>query len=128
MANTLNRSRQVKISREFSARLEELGPRQKVRAILMLDPGSSKPPLKMTRLRSSRQAAIAATREAAESSLPDIDQILQRFSGRRLAPHVDALGCIPVETTAAGIAALASSKHVKAILEDQPVSLLAPAL
>jgi hypothetical protein len=93
----------------------------------MLDIGPSRRP-NQTRLRSERRAAIAATREAAESSLPDIDQILQRFGGKRLASHIDALGCISVEATAAGIAALAGSEHIKAILEDQPISLLSPSL
>jgi hypothetical protein len=43
----------------------------------------------------------------------------------RKATIKNALGSIPVETTARGIAALAASEHVKAILEDQPISLLA---
>jgi hypothetical protein len=56
--------------------------------------------------------------------LPDLDHILERFDGKRLGTSLDALGCIPVETTAEGIYALAASKHVKAILEDQPISLI----
>jgi hypothetical protein len=56
--------------------------------------------------------------------LGEIDGILERFDGKRSA-DVNALGSIPAETTARGIAALAASEHVKAILEDQPISLLA---
>jgi hypothetical protein len=67
---------------------------------------------------------IDDNRKSAEAALPDIDGILKRFNGKRLATSPDALGCIPVETTAAGITALAASERVKAILEDQPISLI----
>jgi hypothetical protein len=74
--------------------------------------------------RVSRQATIAIIRQSAEPALLEIDRILERFDGQRLAASADALGCVPIETTAAGITALAASEHVKAILEDQPISLL----
>lgn len=114
----------AKISDQFSARLDQLRPRQKVRAIVMLDAGQ---PASTSRseARARRGMAVAAVREAAEAALPTLDRILERHQGRRLADHADALGCVPVEATADGISALAASKHVKAILEDQPISLLA---
>ena len=61
---------------------------------------------------------------AAKSLFACVRRDLERFDGKRLA-NVDALGCIPVEITASGVLALAASEHVKAILEDQPISLLA---
>jgi hypothetical protein len=76
------------------------------------------------RTRGNRQATIKAMRKSGEQALPDIDRILARFDGKRLAAKPDALGSIPVETTAAGVIALAASEHVKAILEDQAISLI----
>jgi hypothetical protein len=54
----------------------------------------------------------------------EIDRVLARFGGRGLAERVDALGGLPVETTPAGVRALAATEGVKAILENQTVSLL----
>lgn len=116
---------QSKISRAFATRLNRLGPRQKVQAIVMLRTGDARVATTQRRSRSNRQAAIEAMRKSAQQALVEIDTILERFSGRRLAHNPDALGSIPVETTAAGISALAESPYVKAILEDQPISLLA---
>ncbi len=112
-----------KISPEFTARLNRLGPHQKVRAIVMLhfkDAGKARA---RRQSRVKRQATFNAIRESAEATLPEIDEILERFDGRRLVASVDALGSIPIETTTSGITALAASKHVKTILEDQPISL-----
>ena len=47
-----------------------------------------------------------------------------QFDGRRLTDDVDALGAVPVETTAEGVNALAALEQVRVIIEDQPVSLL----
>ena len=52
------------------------------------------------------------------------DDILTRYDGKRLATSADALGCVPVETVAAGIKALAESEQIEAILEDQPIKPL----
>ena len=56
-------------------------------------------------------------------ALGEIDRLLKRSGGRRLAPSPDAFGSIPVEAPAPGLLALARSEHVRALLEDQPVSL-----
>ena len=114
----------AKISHEFSSRLDQLRPRQKVRAIVMLDAGQPAPASRRE-ARARRGMAVAAVREAADAALPDLDRILERHHGRRLADHADALGCVPVEATADGISALAESEHVRAILEDQSISLIA---
>lgn len=115
---------QGKISHNFWARLSRLEPRQSVRAVVLLH---TQTPIRGTggqRSPGERRKAVDAARRSAEQALIDVDVILQRHGGRRLAPHPDALGTVPVETTAAGITALAGSRHVKAILEDQPVSLI----
>jgi hypothetical protein len=111
-----------KISYEFEARLKRLKPEQQVRAIVLLqtqntDPAATRPS------RADRQKVISAVRHAAQAALPEIDRILKNFRGQRLDSGVNALGSIAVETTVEGIHALAASEHVKAILEDQPISL-----
>jgi hypothetical protein len=109
-----------KISREFSRRLDTLQPQDKVRAIVMLRPegngGATGRPS-----RSERQDAAERFSQAAENALPEIDQILQRYHGRRMAERPSALGAIPVETTAGGVIALARADCVKTILEDQNI-------
>ena len=112
-----------KISREFSARLARLEPRQKVRAIVLLRTEDARTPMGKRQSPDERKATTERIRQTAETVLPAIDQILDRFGGRRLAEQVNALGSIPVEATSAGIDALAASEHVKAILEDQSISL-----
>lgn len=113
-----------KISTTFRARLNRMSRQQKVRAIVVLrladtevTPGRRQSP-------SERQAVIEAMRHSAEPALAEIDRVLSHFGGKRLAPSVNALGSVPVEATPDGITALASLDSVKAILEDQPISLL----
>lgn len=114
-------SRSKKISREFAARLARLEPGEKVRAVVLLHtkgaagaPGKRQSP-------EERAAAVEAVRKSAERALNDVDELLAQFDGKRLAKKPDALGSIPVETTAEGIRALTSSRRVKAVLEDQPL-------
>jgi len=111
-----------KISREFSRRLDRLQPRDKVRAIVMLraegnggGAGGGRPS------RAERQEAAGQISQAAEAALPEIDRILKRFEGHRLAEHPNAVGAIPVETTVGGVIALADADCVKTILEDQNI-------
>jgi 16S rRNA U1498 N3-methylase RsmE len=111
-----------KISQEFQARLDRLNPEQKVRAIIILDTESAKVRPSQKQSQDNRKAAIEAIRQSAEQTLTDIDKILERFSGKRLGNHVDALGSISIEANVSGINALAALAHVKAILEDQALS------
>ncbi len=113
-----------KISSQFSGRLSRLGPGTKVRVILMLRTNDAGKSDARRRSLSGRQAAIEHIRKSAKPALIAIDDILGRLGGQRLASAPDALGCIPVETTLAGINELATSDYVKVILEDQPISLL----
>ncbi|HZF37912.1 MAG TPA: hypothetical protein VE715_03735 [Blastocatellia bacterium] len=110
-----------KISREFSRRLDRLQPRDKVRAIVMLraegngSGGAGRPS------RAERQDVAEQLSQAAEAALPEIDQILERYDGRRMAERPSAVGAISVETTAGGVIALARADCVKTILEDQNI-------
>ena len=114
----------AKISPEFAARLDQLGPKQKARAIVMLRTKGAGELSGQRQSHVKRQKTIEEIRKSAEPAIADIDDILKHFGGRRLGNSPDALGSIPVESTAAGIAALAASKHVKAILEDQAITLI----
>lgn len=116
-------SQQSKVSREFAARLEHAKPKQKVRAIVLLQGQRTGSAATQPRSRIVRQDAISIIRQSSEQAIGEIDRILIHFGGKRLA-EVNTLGSIPVETTPAGISALADSQHVRAILEDQPISLL----
>jgi hypothetical protein len=118
-------TRKDKISPEFAERLDRLGSRQKVGAIVIVNGLATRDKTTTRRgSRANRRYAIDDKRKAVLQRLPQIDLILERFGGQRLAKTPDALGSIPVETTPAGIRALANSKHVKAILENQRVSLV----
>src|SRR5262245_4365412 len=110
-----------KISAEFAARLARLEPQQKVRAIVLINIDTASGAVGRRQSHAERQAAIQAVRASAEQALGDIDTILERFDGERLASRPDALGSIPVTTTPAGVQALAASERVKAILEDQRI-------
>jgi hypothetical protein len=56
--------------------------------------------------------------------LADLDEILNDFEGKRLVSAPDALATVPIETTPAGIEALAAPAKVKAVLEDQRITRL----
>jgi hypothetical protein len=122
----LNRMTHAKISPELDKRLAALSTEDRIHAIVLLelprdrdrDSGGARP------TRAQRREIMHRLRDHGEQVLPEIDSVLTRFGGHRLADQVNALGSLPVETTAAGFRALAASDRVKAILEDQPVSLL----
>ncbi len=108
-----------KLSRQFRARLSLLGPRAKVRAIVLL-----RTPVGGPASRADRHKFIDRIRTESEPAFKEIDATLKRYGGERLALVADALGSVPVETTVRGITALAASDYVKAILEDQAISAL----
>jgi hypothetical protein len=121
MASQTEKPEPIKISRQFKARLARLGPEQKVRAVVML--ATEGADIAARPSRANRQAIQAAIRQATATALPEIDRLLKQHGGKRLAAYANALGGIPIETTATGIDALAASKQVKVILEDQAISL-----
>ena len=106
------------MSDPFEARLRGLRANAKVRAVVMLQreqPVKSEP--------RERADEVRRVRESARAALEEVDEILAQFHGRRLADEPNALGYISVETTPAGIRALARSNSVRGIIEDQPVRL-----
>jgi hypothetical protein len=115
----MNDSLPSALSPQFAARLERLAPQQRVRAIVLLRSGEGNG---RRQSKEKRQETIANVRAVANNALGEIDTILERHNGKRLsAPN--ALGSIPVETTAAGIHALSHCPLVQAILEDQAIAL-----
>ena len=110
-----------KISAQFSARLARLGPEDKARAFVLLRAGGPGSRSGRRQTREEREEAVKAFRKSAGQALDDLDKILKKHNGRRLARRPDALGSLPVEATAAGIRALARSRWVQAVLEDQPI-------
>ncbi len=124
MTQKRSQSKKKKLSPGFVSRLDALGPRDKVRAIVLLRPGTGGRTTGGRQSRAEREATAEAMRRSAEQALEDIDEILAKFDGQRLARRPDALGSVPVETTAAGIKALASSRWVRAVLEDQEIHLI----
>ena len=117
------RTLQPKISPILLARLSSLGPKQKLRAIVVLNAprSGSKSPGKRPD-KNERQAVIKEMRLRSPRAIKRIDAILERFEGRRLSPSPTAVGTVVIETNPAGIFALSESEFVKAILQDQPVA------
>ena len=113
-----------KISREFAARLDQRAPKDLVRAVVLVAPDSAPRPTKRSALRRGRKARVEAARESLAGGLPEIDSILGAFGGRRLDHELGALGGVAVEVVPAGIRALADCEKVRAILEDQSISLI----
>jgi hypothetical protein len=113
-----------KISANFTSRLGKLKPNQKIRAIILLKVESGTEGQAKRLSSTERKSAMEAVRQSAQSALPEIDRILEDSDGKRLSNEINALGSIAVETTADGIFSLAKSEQVKAILEDQSISLL----
>lgn len=110
-----------KISEPFRARLAKLGAKEKTRAVVLLYTPLHENGIGQRQSRAERQATIEAVRAASMAAATKIDDILEENDGRRLADP-NALGSVPVETTRAGILALAESDGVKAVLEDQSIS------
>ncbi len=113
-----------KLSPEFKTRLNSLRPEQKLKAIVLLETKDAATSSGRRQSRAARKAVQEAVRKSASAALAQIDETLEPFEGRRLSANPNVLGAIAVESNAAGIMALAESKYVKAILEDQPISML----
>src|SRR5262249_24640115 len=111
---------QSKISREFSRRLDGLKPGDRVRAIVMLRADGNGGGGAGGRRPSSADRRDTAEKisQAAEAALPEIDQILERYDGRRMAEHPNAIGAIPVEATGGGGIAPGDPHLCTAISED----------
>jgi hypothetical protein len=109
-----------KISPEFASRLRRLEPGHHVRVVLFLET----PPLPAQAARQTpddRRRSVESVKELTQRALSDIDRILADHGGHRLSKSPNALGSLTVETTAAGVSALARSPWVKSAVEDQPI-------
>jgi hypothetical protein len=109
-----------KISPEFASRLRRLEPGHHVRVVLFLET----PPLPAQTARQTpdvRRSSVEAVKALTQRALSDIDHILASHDGHRLSRSPNALGSLTVETTAAGVSALARSPWVKSVVEDQPI-------
>ena len=112
------------ISREFARPPRRYRRDQPVRVAVVFAIAATRGAGKRAGPRRARSEIARQTRLAANAGLAEIDRVLQEFGGTRLAESADALGSIAVETTAAGVVALATISGVKAILEDQPITLV----
>ena len=113
-----------KISPEFARRLKRLAPDGMARAIVLLDAGPTPAASAGRPSKAVRKEIAEAIRTAATPALAEVDRLLERSGGRRLAPGPDLFGSISVEAPASTLLALAASEHVRALLEDQPLSPL----
>ncbi len=115
----------VTISPEFAARLARRKPDDLIRAILLLETRHASESRNRQDLRSRRKAMTEAARRSTEAARQDIAQIVAEYGGSCLENgNLGVLGGVPVETTPEGIKALARLPRVRAVLEDQAVSLI----
>ncbi len=95
-----------------------------LRAIVMLETEPATHGTGRRVLRTQRKKLIEAMQRSVEAAADDIAEILEKFGGHRLERQLDTLGSLAVETTPAGIKALSECPHVRAIVEDQSISLI----
>jgi hypothetical protein len=109
-----------KISPELASRLRRLEPGQQMRVVLFLET----PPVSGQAARQTpedRQEGVEAVKQLTQRALSGIDRILADHGGKRLSKGPNALGSLTVETNSTGVSALARSKWVKSMVEDQPI-------
>lgn len=114
----------MKISREFAARLEGRKSDEMVSAVVMLETEPAARRTGRRALRTQRKMLTETMQRSVEAAADDITEILKKFGGRRRGRQLDTLGSLVVETTPAGIKALSECPRVRAILEDQSISLI----
>ena len=113
-----------KISSEFARRLARLAPDAMARAVVLLDTGPVPAAVPGRPAKTARKTIAEGIQAAAAAALAEVDRLLERSGGHRLASGPDVFGSIPVEAPASALLALGGSKHVRALLEDQPLSLM----
>jgi hypothetical protein len=124
MPRRSSESPKPKISPEFARRLARLAPDEMTRAIVLLDTGFAPAATPGRPSKAARRAIAEAIQTAASEALAEVDRLLERSSGRRLTPGPDLFGAVPVEAPASALLELAESEYVRALLEDQSLSLL----
>ena len=115
----------MKISPEFEARLAARGADEVLRAVVVLAGEAAPEGLGRRALKARRQAMLEAAAARVEAARGEIASILERHGGRPLDGHLGPLGGLAVETTPAGIRALAELDAVSAVMEDQGIASLA---
>ena len=118
------RGLKLKISQEFATRLEHRKSNELLRAVVMLETATPTRGRGRRALRTQRKKLTEAMQHSVDAAAGDIAEILKKFGGRRLEHQLDTLGSLAVETTPAGIKALSECPRVRAILEDQSISLI----
>jgi hypothetical protein len=113
-----------KISAELARRSARLAPDSMARAVVLLDDGQSPVATPGRASRAARKEIAGTIQTAAGFAIAEVDQLLARSGGRRLGAGPDVFGSIAVEAPATALLDLARSEHVRALLEDQPVSLM----
>jgi hypothetical protein len=111
------------IAETLRSKLRHARPNERLRVLVVLDLREFPDFETRNRRGAQRKRIIAEAKSAADSALPDIASVLRKYGGTRLRESSDALGTIPVETTPAGVRALADMSAVQSILEDQPLTL-----
>lgn len=119
MKFSTNPTSEGRISAQFAARLAQLAPDETTRAVIL--PSIPAPGNQTQQPPPGRKARIEETKRFSQHVFHDIDEQLGYFGGQRLTKQSNALGYILVETTAAGIAAIADLDWVRAVMEDQPI-------
>ena len=112
-----------KIGGQFPDRIQAGGDGCVFRAVVLLNVPATPPRTQRITPHQRAERVREVTARAAEL-LPDVDALLQQHQGQRLSTAPDLFGAVVVETTGAGIRALAASDAVRAIMEDQPVRLV----
>ena len=110
-----------KISTEFASRLASFDPQQKITVIVLLHTRDAANNKAKRQTRTERRTAIEAMKKSADLALRDIEPIIEKYGGQKLANNPNLLGSIPVEITVAGIKSLCESDSVKAIMENQKI-------
>ena len=112
---------EAKISPELASRLRRLEPGHQVRVVLFLETPTL-PAQADRQTPDARQSSVEAIKRSTQRAVSAIDHILAYHGGERLSKSPTALGSLNVETSAAGVSALARSKWVKSVVEDQPIA------
>jgi hypothetical protein len=87
MAPQSSKSPKPKISPEFARRLSRVAPDAMARAIVLLDTGPAPAPAPARPSKAERKAIAEAIQTTAAAALAEVDHLLERSGGRRLA-HV----------------------------------------
>jgi hypothetical protein len=105
-----------RIGPELDRRLQASGPDDRLRVVLLV----AAPAGATAQQRRRRRAETGARmRAAAHDLLPAVDSLLTAHGGERLSAAATVLGTLAVETTPAGVQALARLPAVEAVLGDQ---------